>query len=564
MRYEDLRIPLSAGTALAANVYRPDDAGRYPVLLVQSPYGKDVHFSSFNPKAWESLTKRHPEAVPPGAGAHMLWEAPDPEYWVPAGYAVVHIDARGSGKTPGTLDVWSPQEIDDLCEAIAWAGAQPWSTGKVGMLGISYYAITQWLAASRRPPALAAIVPWEGASDMYRDLGYHGGIMSNGFAAYWWRDIVLRNQHGNPANPLLDKDSGERLGAAGPTLTAEELAKQRVEFPAALTTHPYDDEWHRARSADFARIDVPLLAAANFGGLGLHLRGTIEGYARAASKQKWLEIHTGSHFDTFSLPAGRALQRRFLDHFLKGEANGWETEPAVRLAVRTPDGEYPLTAGAWPLPQTRWTRWHLDASARRLATTEPDAAAQASFEADGEGLRFTTGPLTQAITLAGPVALKLALSSSTEDADLFAVLQAFRPDGSEITFFGANDPAAPLSQGWLRASHRRLDPARSTEYQPVHPHTHAAVEPLTAGAIVTLDIELWPTSLHLPAGHSLTLTLRGKDFARAEPSAPGLPFRGAGPFAHTGPDREHARFHGATTVYSDAGRDTYLLLPIIE
>lgn len=562
MRYaKDVRVPLGDGRHVAANVYRPDGDAPVPALLAQSPYPKDVHFSNFHPAYWQSLVTRHPDLLEGISGAHMVWEAPDPERWVPLGYAVVHLDAPGSGKSPGTLHLLSPAEIDALCTAITWTADQPWCTGKVGMLGISYYAMSQWLAASRQPRGLAAIVPWEGASDSYREFNYHGGIRSNAFAAYWWSKVVLRNQHGNPANPLVDKDNGATLAG---TTDAATLAARRVEYPDEGAAHPFDDDWHRARSAAFDRITVPILSAGNLGGLGLHLRGNVEGFVRSASRDKWLELHTGTHFDRFSLPAGRRVQQRFLDRFLKGVTdNGWDQEPRVSAELRSPlpGGRNEIVTGSgWPLPQVDWVRLHLDAGGGRLDWRAPDVDARTSYAVDDGKVVFSTGPLAQPLALLGPVALRLAIVATTTDTDVFATLRAFDPSGREVTFLGANDPAAPLSQGWLRASHRRLDPALSTAWRPFHPHD--AAEPLVPGEPAMLDVELWPTSIALPAGYRLDLEVSGRDFARDVPSADGSPYRGSGPFLHTGPDRA-ASAGTSVSVLTGGAHAGWLLLPVL-
>jgi putative CocE/NonD family hydrolase len=115
---------------------------------------------------------------------YQNWETADPEKWVPDGYVCVRVDSRGAGRSPGYLDIFSAQETRDYYECIEWAGTQPWSNGKVGLLGISYYAISQWLVAALQPPHLAAICPWEGASDYYREFTHHGGILDT-FVSVW-------------------------------------------------------------------------------------------------------------------------------------------------------------------------------------------------------------------------------------------------------------------------------------------------------------------------------------------------------------------------------------------
>jgi hypothetical protein len=486
---------------------------------------------------------------------------------VPAGYAVVRVDARGWGRSPGLIDPYSARGTEDFYQCIEWAGTQSWCNGRVGLLGISYYAITQWLVAGRQPPHLAAMVPWEGLGDAYRDNYYHGGILATGVDV-WYRRIVTSVQHGRgtrgPVNPL----TGE-LVAGSETLSDEELADRRRDFPAKVRSHPLDDEFHRERSADWAAIEVPFLAAGNWGGQGKHLRGATEAFTRAASPQKWLEIHGDAHWVEFYTDYGMARQRRFLDHFLKGVDNGWPAEPPVHLRVRTLDGFVDRDEGEWPLARTRWTRLFLDAGAGRLGPEPAAAAGSAEFAALGDGCTFRTGPLGEETEITGPVAARLFVSSSTADADLFLVLGVFAPDGREVVFQGAVDPHTPVGQGWLRASHRRLDPHLSSDYRPYH--THDRVEPLLPGEIYQLDVELWPTSIVVPPGYTIALTVRGKDYeytGAGEGSHlshfAGSRLRGSGIYLHGDPaDRPPGIFGGRTTIHTGPSHPSYLLLPVV-
>jgi uncharacterized protein len=556
----DVAVPMRDGASLRANVFRPDDPGRCPVLMTLGPYGKDVHLSQFMPEAWEALKRRHPEILGASSCKYLVFETPDPEVWTREGYAVVKVDSRGAGKSPGRLDVNSPAEFRDFYDAIEWAGAQRWSSGKVGLLGISYYAAGQWMIAAERPPRLAAILPWQGTCEFYRDRTRQGGILGNGFLNRWWNRSVLRNQHGNPDTPLVDIDTGERN--TGPaSLSSAELAANRVDYIGELRARPLDGPWYDERSGRLERVELPALVVANWGGLGLHLRGTLLGWRGIASRDKWLKIHSGSYFLTFLLPESVALQRRFFDRYLKGLDNGWEREARVEVAVRAVDDTVKRVAagGDWPLPGTRWTRLYLDAASASLAPAPPRAASSAGYDATGEGVTFSTAPLERDLELAGPVVAKLWVSSSTDDMDVFATLRAFGPDGREATFFSATEPKAPVSQGWLRVSHRRTDPRRSTEWQPRH--THDALEPLVPGEVYEIDVEIWPASLALPAGWRLALTLQGVDFQR--PGEAGAQ-RGSGWFLHDDPeDRPPARFHGRHTVHSGPARPAHLLLPVL-
>ncbi len=557
---KDVAVPLRDGAVLRANVFRPDEGGRFPVLMTLGPYGKDVHLSQFMPEAWEALQRRHPEILKASSCKYLVFETPDPEMWTPEGYVVVKVDSRGSGKSAGKLDVNSPGEFRDFHDAIEWAAAQPWSNGKVGLLGISYYAAGQWMIAAQRPRHLAAILPWQGTYDFYRDRTRQGGILGSGFLRRWWNRSVLRNQHGNPDTPLTDIDTG--LRNTGPaSLAPGELAANRVEYIENLLARPLNGPWYEERSARLDRIRIPALVVANWGGLGLHLRGTILGWLGIASREKWLKIQSGSYFLTFLLPGSVALQRKFFDRYLKGANNGWEREPKVEVAVRAADDTVKRVVRdtQWPLAETKWTRFYLDASNLTLGAATPEKTASATYAAIGEGVTFSTAPLERELEFAGPIKAKLWVSSSTDDMDLFATLRAFNSQGHEVTFLSAVEPKAPVSQGWLRVSQRKLDAKRSSEWQPWHAHDQA--QKLKPGEIYEVDVEIWPASLALQAGHRLALTLQGKDFER--PGESGLQ-RGSGWFLHDDPrDRPPSSFGGTHTVYSGAGRGSYLLLPAI-
>ena len=557
---KNVLIPMRVGDALCANVFRPEAPGSYPVLITLGPYGKDVHVSQFMPAAWEHIQTSQPDILAASSCKHLVFETPDPEVWVPHGYVVVKIDSRGAGKTPGFLDVNSPAETRDLYDAIEWAAVQPWSNGKVGLLGISYYAAGQWSVAAQRPPHLAAIVPWQGTHDFYRDRTRQDGIFSAGFLHSWWPRSVLRNQHGNPASPFIDIDTGLR-NTGELALSDAELKANRTDYIGDILAHPLLDEWYQARCPDLSQIELPALVVANWGGLGLHLRGTIGGYLDIASQEKWLKVQSGSYFATFWHPDNVALQRRFFDRYLKGLDNGWEREPAVTVEVRSADDGIAglLTGARWPLPQVQWSRLHLDLEHGALSHVAGPASSTV-YPAIGEGVTLLSAPLENETWLAGPVLLHVWVASDTADLDLFATLRAFDGQGRELTFYSAIEPRCPVSQGWLRASHRKLDPARSNDWRPVHAHDER--QPLVPGEAYELEVEIWATSVAVPAGGRLALTLQGSDFER--PDAEG-PFKGSGFFTHVSEaDRPAAVFAGQHRIISGGERQSWLQLPIVD
>jgi uncharacterized protein len=581
----DVAIPTDDGIVLRADVFRPPGDGRYPVILSYGPYAKGLAFQDGYPSAWNIMAERHPDVTAGSTNVYQNWEVVDPEKWVPDGYVCVRVDSRGAGRSPGFLDPWSPRETQDLAQCIEWAGTQPWSSGKVGLNGISYYAMNQWYVASLQPPHLAAMCIWEGAADFYRDLTHHGGILCT-FAQNWYDMQVKSVQHGVGERGPRSRVTGEL--ACGPeTLAEDELARNRADFGADILAHPLDDDYHRARSPVWERVTVPFLSAANWGGQGLHPRGNFEGFVRAASPEKWLEAHGIEHWTEFYTAYGVALQKQFFAHYLKGEdtLRDW---PRVRLQVRHLDRFVERHETAWPIPSTRWTKLYLDLDARKLrsepvhsAGRTPSAAqrsasadratassgARIAYDASRETITFTSDPLEEETEITGPLAARLFVSSETTDADVFVILRAFAPDGEEVVFQGAIDPHTPLAQGWLRASHRALDPALSTEYRPYHTHTDP--QPLVPGEPVQLDVELWPTSIVLPAGYRLALTVRGTDYVYPGASGGRLSnfkneLTGCGPFLHDDSrDRPAEIFVAHNALHADADHAPYVLLPIV-
>jgi uncharacterized protein len=561
----DVVIEVDDGTALKCDVFLPVEEGRYPVLLSHGPYAKGLSFQEGYTGAWESLVRTHPEVTANSSGKYQCWEVADPEKWVPEGYACVRVDSRGAGCSPGVIDPYSPRETRDLYDCIEWAGTQEWSNGRVGLCGISYYAINQWQVAALQPPHLAAICPWEGACDWYREGTHHGGILTS-FFENWYESQVKAVQHGLGARGPRSPVTG-RLACGEVTLSDAELERNRIDLGEQLRKHPFVDEYYTKWTPDKSEIIAPLFSTANWGGQGLHLRGNVEGYLGASSDQKWLEIHGLEHWTHFYTDFGRELQKKFFDYFLKGEDTGWSSQPPVLLHVRHVDGTFVLRSESeWPLARTEWTRFYLDASDRSLSEVQGAGASSESFPALGEGLTFLSAPFERQIEVTGPIAVKLWVSSSTDDADVFVVLRLFDDTGGEVVFQGAVDPYTPLGQGWLRVSHRQLDLQRSTEYRPYHLHTEALS--VVPGGVYVVDIEVWPTCIVVPSGYRLGLSVQGHDYEYAKAGDVRLHFknvlRGCGPFLHDDArDRPRPRFDGRTTVHTGGERGSYVLLPII-
>ncbi|MBI3917673.1 MAG: CocE/NonD family hydrolase [Betaproteobacteria bacterium] len=505
-------IAMDDGLVLRADVYRPVEDGRCPVILTYGIYAKGLAYQDGYPLQWEKMVADYPEILAGSTNKYQNWETTDPERWVPHGYAVVRVDSRGAGWSPGFMDPASPKEIDDLYQCIEWAGTQPWSNGKVGMLGISYYAGNQWRVAGRHPPHLAAIIPWEGQNDRYRDSGYHGGILCQ-FQERWAKHQVANIQYGRGDRAKRNPNTGESV--AGPvTLSDEELAKNRVDAFEELKKHPLDDEWHRSRSADLSLVRTPLLTCANWGGQGIHPRGNFNGYTETPEDTpKWLEAHGDSHWSLFSTDYGFDLQKRFFDYFLKGIQNGWDGQPRVQLNIRHPSERFVLRReNEWPLARTQWTKMFLGPNGT-LAAVKPVQEGTASFDNDPDlppnqhapGVVFCSALLDTAMELTGPVALYLNACLDQPDATWIVTLRDVAPDGSSRT----------VTKGWLRASQRELDAGKSRPHQPYQKHLRREV--LEPGRSYEYAIEIRETSNVFLPGHRIALDIKGQDTTAEDP-----------------------------------------------
>ncbi|MFZ4896449.1 CocE/NonD family hydrolase [Plantibacter sp. Mn2098] len=552
----DVPIRTSRGSIVRADVFRPASAGRYPVIMTHGVYGKGLPIEQLRHRML-AQAKSHPhmdadrgadladtftttevEAV--ADDDYRTWEVVDPTVWVAAGYVCIRVDSRGTGTSEGRLDPMAPDEIDDYADGIEWAGTQEWSNGRVGLCGKSYYAMTQWLVAARRPEHLAAICVWHGLSDWYRDATRHGGILYQFWERFWYPHLVLPVQHGADAG--TNPHSG--LPIAGATvLDAATLAANRVDVAQDVRDHPFIDEYHRARTPDLSRIDVPLLATADWSDHDLHLRGTIRGFESVKHPQRWLEIHAGGQFDD---PDSVELQRRFFDYHLKDETGDWSTQPTIQLSLRGTDGTSTrLDATEWPIPGTTWTPWYLDAGAATLERVKLSSGSSRSYDAPDGDIVFLGGPLSTEETVLGPVSARLYISSSTSDADLFLTVDAVDAEGSIVELRDHRMGLTPLSVGWQRASHRAVDSERSRPGQPFH--VHDVAELLEPGEIVSVDVELCPTGITLPAGHRLRLTLSGSAAGHDDPV-----------------DRPETVFRNRITLYSGPKYPSQLLIPVVE
>ena len=545
----DVPIHMSDGVVLRGNLYRPVNPGRYPLIANMGPYSKDRPMSDVYPMRWARMVQQYPDVLQESSGKYLVWEVPDPERWIPRGYALLHIDSRGTGRSPGGWNPHSSRETADFGEAIEWAAAQDWSNGRVGVMGVSYYAMAAWRVAAISPPHLTAAIPWHGVLDLYRDWSCHGGIFSNGFSDLWWYRWLM-NQHGYPDGAISPYDGKRTTGPA--TLSESERAAQRIEYDQEVRRRPLIDDFWRERSADPTRITVPVLSVGNWGTAGLHLRGNIEGFVRAASKEKWLVMLAAkqARVERFHDQAGIALQQRFFDYYLKGLENNWPAQPRVSVEIRMPEGRRRWrTDATWPLATTRFTKFHIDANKRIMSEEAPTTPGIARYHSNSDGVTLRTTPFKHETEITGPLKLRLHVSTEKPDMDIFVIVRATHPEGQLVNYYRIYNMAS--TRGWLRLSHRKLDSKASTDCRPIHPHDELL--PVEPGKLYEVDVEILPTSMVVPAGGRLLITIQGVDAGDTEQTR------------HNDPkDRRFERFAGYYSFFSGPGHDSFLLLPIID
>ncbi|PKS08466.1 hypothetical protein jhhlp_004849 [Lomentospora prolificans] len=581
----------SSDGLVRCNVYRPKNSGpdsKVPVLVTYGPYGKDAFYGDFHAKSFEEVNPEH-------KSVHSAWETPDPGFWTKHGYAVVRADERGIGQSRGFLDTMSRGTSEAFFEVVEWCAEQPWSSGKVGLLGISYYAGSQWRVAALKPKGLAAMIPWEGMSDYYRDRCRHGGILSNNFIKFWWNRQVVSNQYGRPRDeeivivkdmagegPKRPKSSPESLEG---NLSPEEREKNRRDQTIDNQLYRFrDEEYYSSKEYDLGDIEVPLLSVANWGGILLHLRGNMEGYVHAGSEQKWLRVITGRHDLPFYYKEEVEIQLSFLDAFLKGDdRRGWTTGqvPPIDLVLRKGDVGFNNPAGErtfprrteteWPIARTQWTKWYL--TPQKGLTPDLHQAIAAStrrqkltYEALGtleqpRFIQFQTDPFEVETEVTGNIVAHLLVSATPQpagptpsDIDLFVTLRHISPEGKEIFYTGTAGDPVPLTKGWLRVSLRKVanNHPKHREYLPWREYLSTDVLPVIIGEIYEVDIEVWPTCVVLEPGARLVLEVSSGDT------------QGSGVFQHNDPvDRAPDKFQGFNHICFGPNMLNYVVLPVI-
>jgi predicted acyl esterase len=513
----DAAVKMRDGAKIYIDLFRPEKEGQYPVIICWGPYGKHGRPAIYSLMGNTGLNDED-------FNKYTGFEAGDPVYWCRNGYILINADPRGAWNSEGDLTFMSPQEAEDCYDLIEWAGTQSWSNGKVGMQGVSYLAWTQWRVAALHPPHLAAINPWEGVSDFYRELSYHGGIPETHFRNTWQSSV--------------------------------NYATTRVEdFIEMADNHPLFDDYWASKNADLSKITVPAFIVASWTDHGLHNRGTLEGFKKIASKDKWLIVHGRKKWWHFYQKENVEKQRQFFNRFLKGIDNHVKDWPKVTLEIR--EKYYAgnnRTENEWPLARTRYTKFFLNAGKGELSQSPFKKEAQVRYHASDitdktQNARFEY-IFEEKTELTGYMKLKLWVQADgSDDMDLFVAIEKIDRAGYIVPFpFFGNHDDGPAALGWLRVSHRELDEEKSTPYQPFHKHQRELK--LKAGEIVPVEIEIWPSSTLFERGEKLRVIIQGSDI-------------------YSYPNERHTNEHTATVnkgthvIFTGGKYDSHLLMPVM-
>jgi uncharacterized protein len=519
---KDVAVPLRDGVTTYVDVFRPAGAEKVPVIVAWSPYGKGqgTSPSAIGVFAMVGLDN----AIVSGL---EKFEGPDPAYWCAQGYAICNPDTRGVANSEGDSVLWDRQEGRDCYDLIEWLAVQEWCTGKVAMSGTSYLAATQWFTAAEQPPHLAAINPWEGVSDVYRDLVRRGGMPDTGFAG------LLQN------NSFWGK--GQK----------EDILTEAERYPLV------NDLW-QDKIPQFDRIIVPAYVVASYSNT-LHVAGTFRAWRRMASPEKWLRIHNSQEWPDYYDEGNVEDLRRFFDRYLKDEDNGWEQTPRVRYSVLDLEGgdRVGVSADEFPPKDVTSVKYYLDGRSRVLDTAAPAGEVTAVYAvgSNPDAVSFVTRFDQETVLVGYPKAHLWVEAQGADDMDLFVLVQKLDAYGTplqqftvpnqgaraqDVTERGASILRYKGSDGRLRVSVRHLDEKLSTDAVPAH--SFDRIEKLSPGEIVDIEIDLLPVGLAFHPGEQLRFVISGRHLLG--PMMPGVaeytPANSGQHIIHTG--GEHASY----------------------
>ena len=490
----DVPVPLRDGTVIYTDIFRPVGGSKLPAIIAWSPYGKEGGMTLLDDFPFRA-------GVPKSAVSELQkWEGPDPAYWCNHGYAIVNPDARGALSSNGDIHFWGAQEGRDGYDVIEWVAAQEWNNGKVGLSGNSWLAMSQWFIAAEGPPHLAAIAPWEGLTDVYRSDVGRGGIVDFGFCEH---------------------------------ITSNMRGKNRVEdVPAMIQRYPLMNDYWKDKAAALEKIVVPAYVVASWTNM-IHTHGTLEGFRRISSKEKWLRVHNTQEWSDYYMPQSVEDLRRFFDRYLKDIENGWEKTSRVRLSILDPGGADRTNRheNEFPLARTQYKSLYLDGRSGTLSPNPVTEESSIRYTADdGKGQAVFTIRFDEETELTGYIKLRVWVEAKgSNDMDLYVKVQKLGRRGKLLSS-QVMTPANPIARslvkllwslkvkklallfftgatGRLRVSHRALDATRSTPSEPYL--THCVEELLNPGQIVPVEIGIWPIGMRWHAGEQLRLIIAG-------------------------------------------------------
>ncbi|MGV0717888.1 CocE/NonD family hydrolase [Mycolicibacterium sp. XJ662] len=516
-RDDNVAVPMRDGVTLLADVHRPAETGRYPALVAASPY----------PRQMQDL----------GAPAGFI-EAGATDFWVPRGYVHVIANVRGTGGSGGMFGFFDAQERRDMFDLVEWAAAQPWCDGNVGMIGISYFAMTQLEAAVERPPHLKAIFPVAATADLYEGASHHGlastsfitpflsmmGLTSDRSDAFWRRNPVLALARRILTTPRLHRRFATMNGESAVTMMRQLLKLPHSPHPwddlflDVVVRHPHRDQWWQERNLLplLADVDIPVYLGCDWENVPLHLPSTFTAWKALADNPHVRMGMLGQFGLTWPWESLHHEALAWYDHWLKGADTAIMDGPPVRYVLPGADGWH--TATSWPPPVTYRT---LALRADGALSEDEGAPGAREYLALGAGLNrarpsaidppsaltWTTAALPAALDVVGDIELRLTATATASDTAWIATLQDVAPDG-EVT---------DVTAGWLRASLRTVDDAASRDGAPVLPCTDAVAVPV--GEDVEYRIPLVPNARRFRTGHRIRIVLTSDD---QDPQAPAI------------------------------------------
>ncbi len=489
----DVKVRMPDGTVLDGDIYRPESSERFPVILGAHAYNKELQSPPIRPVGFTSM--------------RGWMESGDSTFFARRGYVHAVFNVRGTGKSTGYYQLLGPTEIQDICHLIDWLAAQPWSTGNVGMFGVSYFAkLAKAVAAAGPKPLKAIFAPFAG-TDEYRHRSYHGGILAHGFITHWrnslhqpnYRSIYKETNGEDAYRRAIEQAMRDEEIMAVPAL------REALENPEAGTNalvvdvvlQPLDGPFWRARNARDAEATVPAYLGGCWGNYGLHLPGAFTAWKDWKGPKK-IVIGPPIYLDR-PLYQYQDESLRWFDYWLKRIDTGVMNEPPIRCFI-PPTGEW-KSLDDWPPPEARWTTFFLHKE-NLLSEHElwPEEGADSFNESSAEhgALTYATPPLVENTEVLGPSVLTLYLSTTDTEALVFATLLLVDREGKEHE----------LTRGWLRASQRRVR-EESERWEPIQ--VHEGREPLEPGKIYELRIPIVATARLFQAGERIAIRIKCAD-----------------------------------------------------